>query len=81
MRPDDPAGQVDDVQELLDHGARVVVLSRGQQGRLGVPEDTLEALREQGALVEVHRTRAAVDRVNELVEAGRAVGALLHSTC
>lgn len=76
-----PGVQVDDVQELLDHGARVVVLSRGQQGRLGVPEDTLEALREQGALVEVHRTRAAVDRVNELVEAGRAVGALLHSTC
>ena len=77
----DPGIQVADVEELVDHGARVVVLSRGQQGRLGVPDETVATLEEAGATVEVHRTGRAVDRHNELVAAGRAVGALLHSTC
>lgn len=76
-----PGVQVADVQELVDNGARVVVLSRGQQGRLGVPDETVAALQEEGAQVEVHRTQDAVGRVNELVAEGRAVGALLHSTC
>lgn len=76
-----PGVQVADVQELVDNGARVVVLSRGQQGRLGVPDATVAMLHEEGVDVEVHRTQAAVERVNQLVDEGRAVGALLHSTC
>lgn len=77
----DPGVQLADVEELVEHGARVVVLSRGQQGRLGVPDATVAALRERGVDVEVHRTTVAVDRVNELIDEGRAAGALLHSTC
>lgn len=77
----DPGVQSADVQELLEHGAEVVVLSRGQQGRLRVPEDTVASVRGAGATVEVHGTAAAVARYNELVSAGRPVGALLHSTC
>lgn len=77
----EPGVQVADVEELVDHGARVVVLSRGQQGRLGVPDETVAMLEEAGAAVEVHETQRAVDRHNELVDAGRAVGTLLHSTC
>lgn len=76
-----PGVQAADVRELLDHGADVVVLSRGQRGRLGVPDATVESVRRAGAEVEVHGTREAVDRCNRLIEQGRAVGALLHSTC
>lgn len=77
----EPGVQPADVAELLEHGADVVVLSRGQQGRLCVPEDTVASVRAAGATVEVHGTEAAVARYNELVAAGAAVGALLHSTC
>lgn len=76
-----PGIQPDDVEELLDHGARVVVLSRGQQGRLQVPDETVAAVEERGARAEVLGTQEAVDRYNELADAGEAVGALIHSTC
>lgn len=75
-----PGIQPADVEELLEHGARVVVLSRGQQERLGVPDDTLDWLRERDVEAHVLETRAAVRRYNELRE-DAAVGALIHSTC
>ena len=77
----DPGVQFADAGELLEHGAEVVVLSRGQQGRLRVPEETVAALEDAGATVEVHDTATAVTRYNELAAGGCAVGALLHSTC
>lgn len=69
-----------DVSELLEHGARVIVLSRGFYGRLEVPSKTLELLREKGIAVHVAKTDEAVRLYNELVEKER-VGALIHSTC
>ena len=39
-----PGIQIADVQELLDHGAKVVVLSRGMAECLYVPRETLEFL-------------------------------------
>jgi hypothetical protein len=76
-----PGIQPADVEELLEHGASVVVLGRGQHERLGVTSDTLERLRDAGVEAIVLETREAVVRYNELARAGQAVGALLHSTC
>lgn len=76
-----PGIQPADVFELLDHGARTVILSRGQQRRLLVMDTTLAQLRDQGAAFEVLESNAAVDRYNELAVMGRPVGALIHSTC
>lgn len=73
--------QLADVTELLDHGADVVVLGRGQQSRLHVSDDLVEAIEERGAEVEVLDSTQAVERYNQLVDEGRAVGALIHSTC
>lgn len=76
-----PGIQPADVEELLDHGAEIVVLSRGQRRRLAVMDDTIAAAEERGASAEVLETTAAVERYNELAAEGRAVGALIHSTC
>lgn len=76
-----PGIQPADVAEIVDNGARVLVLSRGQQRRLQVMDATLEHLQEQGVAVEVLESQAAVDRYNQLAREGRAVGALIHSTC
>lgn len=75
-----PGVQPADLEELLEHGADVVVLSRGQLHALRVPEATLLWLRERGVEAHVHGTKEAVARYNELAE-GRPVGALIHSTC
>lgn len=76
-----PGVQSADVQELIDHGVEVVVLSVGVYERLQVRPETLQALHDHGIDVFVEQTEAAVDRYNQLVDEGRAVGALIHSTC
>lgn len=76
-----PGIQAADVVEVLDRGATRVVLSQGQQHRLQVTDDALVAIADRGARAEVLPTGEAVDRYNQLAEAGEPVGALLHSTC
>ena len=72
-----------DVLELLDRGAREVVLSTGRFGLLRVPSETLALLAERGVPVHVLRTGEAIARYNELAAARPAggVAALIHSTC
>jgi hypothetical protein len=75
-----PGIQPADVQELIDRGAKTVVLSRGVWKRLKVCPETLELLARRGIVVEVLQTEEAVERFNELRERG-PVGGLFHSTC
>ncbi len=75
-----PGIQPADVEELIERGARVVVLSTGVLGRLGVREDALETLRERGIEVYVKRTPEAIRLYNELRKQAPAA-ALIHSTC
>jgi len=75
-----PGIQPADVQELIEHGARTVVLSKGVWERLQVCPETLEVLSKHDIQVEVLQTEAAVERFNELRE-NIAVGGLFHSTC
>src|SRR5213593_2723512 len=48
-----PGIQISDVQELLDHGAKVVVLSRGMAECLEVPWETLDFLKQRNIAVHV----------------------------
>lgn len=75
-----PGIQPSDVQELLDHGARVVVLSRGMQRALRTCPETLDLLEARGVEVHVEQTKSAVERYNELRKK-MPVGGLFHSTC
>jgi len=75
-----PGIQPTDVQELLDGGAEVLVLSRGMELALQVRPDTLELIQSQGLRVHVLETQDAVMLYNELIRT-RRVGALFHSTC
>ena len=75
-----PGIQPADVEELLERGATVVVLSRGMQRRLHVRPETLARLEARGVRAEVLETEQAVARYNELAEEEPA-SALIHSTC
>ena len=76
-----PGIQPADVAELLDHGCRVIVLSRGRLLRLRIAGATLELLEQHGIRVYRAETSEAVAIYNDLAHRGEAVGGLFHSTC
>ena len=80
--PEGRNGQIQpaDVQELLEKGSRMVVLSRGMQLRLQTCPETLEFLKEKGIVVHVEETQRAARLYNKLAES-ELVGGLFHSTC
>lgn len=75
-----PGIQPADVQELIEHGSRVVVLSRGMQLQLQTCPETLQLLKDKGIRVHVEETQAAAELYNRLAES-EMVGGLFHSTC
>ncbi|HEX3036815.1 MAG TPA: Mth938-like domain-containing protein [Thermodesulfobacteriota bacterium] len=75
-----PGIQPADVEELLEHGATEVILSKGVYERLQVCPETVEMLKEKGISTHVLQTEKAVQLYNELREKKR-VGGLFHSTC
>lgn len=75
-----PGIQPADIEELLDHGAAVVVLSKGIYERLQVCPETLQMLKERNIPVHVLQTEQAVRLYNELRDR-EPVGGLFHSPC
>jgi hypothetical protein len=76
-----PGIQPADVEELLEKGSRIVVLSRGMQLVLQTCPETLHLLNDRNIRVFVEETKAAVEIYNRLVEENEQVGGLFHSTC
>ena len=75
-----PGIQPADVQELLDHGAKVVVLSRGMTECLRVSGETLDFLKEGRIEAHILPTTEAAELYNRLAKQG-PVGGLFHTTC
>jgi len=75
-----PGIQIADVQELVEHGSKVVVLSRGMAECLHVPQETLDFLKERQVAVHILPTQHAVPLYNKLAQS-EAVGGLFHTTC
>lgn len=75
-----PGIQPADVDELLEHGASVVVLGCGMLEQLRVCPETLELLQRRGVTAHVLQTEKAVRFYNQLREKERVAG-LFHSTC
>ncbi len=65
---------------LFDHPATLVI-GTGYFGRMEVPAETLENIRNQGIRVLVARTKEAVEDFNRLQQQSSNVVAALHLTC
>lgn len=76
-----PGIQPGDVEELLEHGSRVIILSRGMLLMLHTAEETLELLKTRDVEFHIEETKSAMRIYNQLAEEGTAVGGLFHSTC
>jgi hypothetical protein len=75
-----PGIQPSDVQELIDHGSKVVILSKGINERLQVKPETLRMLKDRGIAFHILQTEDAVQLYNQL-QKNQPVGGLFHSTC
>lgn len=75
-----PGIQPADVEELIENGALVIILSRGVHEQLQVSKDTLDLLESEGIPAHVLQTEKAVELYNRLCE-HEPVGGLFHSTC
>ena len=75
-----PGIQPADVQELLDHGAKVVVLSRGMTECLRVSGETLDFLKEGRIEAHILPTTEAAELL-QLACKTRASWGLFHTTC
>ena len=75
-----PGIQYSDVQELIENGAKIIVLSLGVLGRLKTQKGLLEKLESNEFIVHILKTKEAVRLYNELSKS-EAVGALIHTTC
>lgn len=79
MEHDPGIGPIE-IIELLNNGAREIVVGCGMEGRLKVSPATLELLEEKNIPLHVKKTPEAVELYNELAES-KPVGGLFHSTC
>jgi hypothetical protein len=75
-----PGIQPADVEELVAHGATIVVLSQSMNKQLLVHPDTYRYLEERFVTVQVAETREAIKIYNDLAE-GALVAGLFHSMC
>jgi hypothetical protein len=76
-----PGIQPADIAELLLHGSRIIVLSRGMLLRLQTCQETLDLLDVKGITLHIAETKKAAAIYNNLAASGAAVGGLFHSTC
>ena len=76
-----PGIQPADVKELIDHGAKVIVLSRGMLMRLQVCPETINLLESTDIEFHVMETKLGAKLYNHLAEENIFVGGLFHSTC
>ncbi len=75
-----PGIQPSDVEELIEHGAKVIVLSIGIHKRLHVCPETIKLLNDKHIPTYILTTEKAIQRYNELAQY-EPVGGLIHSTC
>ncbi len=77
----EPGIQPADIEEILEHGVEVMILSRGQKLLLKTSPETESLLTSRGIEYHVEETKRAVELFNELSQQGRRVGGVFHSTC
>jgi len=73
---------LEDLKGLLDKDLDVLVIGRGANGVMQVPDQTVEQVKKSCPEVHVAKTAKACEKYNELVDRpDTRVGAALHLTC
>ena len=76
-----PGIQPADIEEILEQGVEVMVLTRGRQLMLHTCPETEQMLRAKGIEYHIEETKQAVALFNTFMQQGKRVGGIFHSTC
>ena len=71
----------EDLQSIIAEAPSVLIVGCGASGLMKVPEQTRQVLQEHDIQLQALDTDKAVQRFNELSQAGENVAAALHLTC
>ncbi len=71
----------EDLKTVIAAKPSVLIVGCGASGLMKLPEETRQVLQEHNIQTEALDTRKAVERFNELSQAGVDVAAALHLTC
>jgi hypothetical protein len=77
----DPGTQPADIEEILDQGIEVMILTKGMEHKLHTCPETEQLLKEKGIAYYIEETGKAVELYNRLAQQGKRVGGIFHSTC
>ncbi len=70
-----------EIKELFKGAPAIIVVGTGQEGMLEVGKDLLKRSKNRNIRVIAALTGEAVEIYNEKIREGRAVNALIHTTC
>ena len=70
-----------DIDEILEQGIEVMVLSRDIELMLQTCAETEQLLRAKGIEYHIEETNRAVTLFNQLMQQDKRVGGIFHSTC
>ncbi len=73
--------RAEDLESVIAAGPSVLIVGCGASGLMKVPERTRQVLQENDIQLEAVDTHKAVQRFNELSQAGEDVAAAMHLTC
>lgn len=76
-----PGIQPTDIEEILTDDIDFMVLSRGMQLMLHICPETEDLLNSRNIEYYIGQTKLAVNLFNSLVQKGRKVAGVFHSTC
>lgn len=70
---------MEDLDTVLERQPKLLIVGRGAHGRMNIPEETLQVLRQRGIEVQAAETDRAVELYRK--KSGVNVVAALHLTC
>lgn len=68
-------------EKLLERDPEIIVIGDGWDSALRVSEEARARFKKAGAQIKILDTKRAVEEYNRLVEEGKRVNALIHTTC
>ncbi len=72
--------QPEDIAELINNGAEIIIISKGMLNRLRLSKKAREFLESSKIPYFYLNTKKAIEKYN-LLASGKPVGALIHTTC
>ncbi len=72
--------QPEDINELIENGAEIIIISKGMLNRLRLSKKAKRFLETENIEYYHLNTKKAIEFYNSLIN-DRAVGALIHTTC